>query len=175
MTTGANSDLAVERVRQLLAGLLDSMEFAAEIDARPHGENGVHLTIRAEEVAALVGREGQILDALQYVMNRLIRRAVGTEWFCIIDAGGYREQRQLAMSREARDIAERVRASGRPFVFPPLSPADRRAIHRALADDPELETESLEPAVDGFKRLVVRKRGAPPAATPPPETPPPTA
>ncbi len=168
MTTTAPLSPEAVRVRDLLVGLLAAMDFPAEVDARPQGPTGVHLTVRAEEVAALVGREGQILDALQYVMNRLVRRTVGPDWFCSIDAGGYRERRQMIMAREARDIAERVRATGRPFTFPPLPAFERRAVHRALVDDPEIETVSLEPAVNGLKRVVVRRRAAPPAGTTPP-------
>lgn len=151
----------VEQIRELLAGLLTAMGFAASVDARPQGECGVHLTVRSEEVGALVGPDGQTLDALQYLMNRMVRRRVGDPWFCMVDAGGFREQRQHAMACEARDVAERVRSTGRPFTFPPLSSADRRAIHRALMDDPEIETVSLEPAVNGMKRLMVRRRAAP--------------
>lgn len=159
--TADGASREVEQIRDLLSGLLTAMGFAASVDARPQGECGVHLTVRSEEVGALVGPDGQTLDALQYVMNRMVRRLVGDPWFCIVDAGGFREQRQHAMACEARDIAERVRQTGRPFTFPPLSPADRRAIHRALMDDPEIETVSLEPAVDGMKRLVVRRRATP--------------
>jgi spoIIIJ-associated protein len=164
----------VEESRTLLLELLRHMDFDVQVDARPHGDTGAYLTIRASEVAALIGREGQVLEALQYVMNRIVRRRISAEWFCIVDAAGYREQRQLVMAREARDIAERVRSTGRPFTFPPLSPMDRRAVHRALANDPDLETVSLEPAVDGFKRVVIRRRQAPPAASaaPSPTTPP---
>ncbi len=162
--TPDNATKEVEQIRELLSGLLTAMGFEANVEARPQGECGVHLTVRSDEVGALVGPDGQTLDALQYVMNRIVRRKVGDPWFCIVDAGGYREQRQHAMACEARDIAERVRQTGRPFTFPPLSAADRRAIHRALVDDPEIETVSLEPAVNGMKRVVVRRRAAPPTA-----------
>ncbi|MCX7819539.1 MAG: KH domain-containing protein [Kiritimatiellae bacterium] len=172
MSPGGASE--IEQVRQLLAGLLAAMGIPASVEARPQGECGVHLTVRADEVGALVGPHGQTLDALQYLMNRMVRRRLGDPWFCIVDAGGFREQRQHAMACEARDIAERVRRTGRPFTFPPLSAADRRAIHRALVDDPDIETVSLEPAVNGMKRLVVRLRtppaageGAPAAPAPP--------
>lgn len=163
---------AVERIRDLLAGLLSAMGFPANIDARTQGEYGVHLTVRSDEVGALVGPDGQTLDALQYVMNRMVRRLVGDPWFCMIDAGGFREQRQHAMACEARDIAERVRRTGRPFTFPLLNAADRRAIHRALVDDPDIETVSLEPAVNGMKRLVVRPRVASGSGARGPEAPP---
>jgi spoIIIJ-associated protein len=158
MTEPMTSDEAIAKTQALLEGLLKSMEFEATVTARSQGDAGILLGVSAPDAAVLVGEEGQVLEALQYAMNRMLRRTLGEEWFCVLDIGGYRERRREVMAKEATEIAARVRESGRSFTFPSLSASDRRAIHRALADDPDLETVSLEPAVNGAKRLVIQCR-----------------
>ena len=183
MSGSLTSDEALAKAKDLLAGLLAAMEFEATVEVRVQGEFGLLFAVDSSDSAVLIGRDGQMLDAIQYVMNRMLRRTLGEEWFCVLDIGGYRERRREVMAREAADIAARVRQTGRAFTFPPLSPSDRRAVHRAIADDPDLETISLEPSVDGFKRLVIQMRpsageAAEPAAgvspaEPGPDSPPP--
>ncbi len=167
MTEPMTSDQAAAKTRALLEGLLKSMEFEATVTAKAQGDAGILLAVDSPDAPALIGQDGQMLEALQYAMNRMLRRTLGEEWFCVLDIGGYRERRRDVMAKEALDIAARVRQSGRPFTFPTLSASDRRAVHRALADDPDLETVSLEPSIDGFKRLVIQVRPAPAPASPP--------
>jgi spoIIIJ-associated protein len=162
------TDEAVAKTQALLEGLLKSMEFEGSVTARAQGDAGILLSVDSPDASTLVGEEGQLLEAIQYTMNRMLRRTLGEEWFCVLDIGGYRERRRDVMAKEALDIAARVRQSGRPFTFPALSASDRRAVHRALADDPDLETVSLEPSVDGFKRLVIQLRPPPPPVEPQP-------
>lgn len=152
---------AVETVRAMLAGLLAEMGFEATVEAAAQDDSGIFLTVEAVEASELIGADGQLLEALQYVMNRMLRRSVGDGWFCMIDVGGYRERRRTTMATEALDVAERVRRTGRAFTFPPLSPADRRAVHRALADAEDVETVSLDPTPDGLKRMIIRLRPTP--------------
>ncbi len=173
MTGPMTTDEAVAKTKALLEGLLRSMEFEATVTAQSQGDAGILLSVDSPDAPTLVGDEGQLLEAIQYAMNRMLRRTLGEEWFCVLDIGGYRERRRDVMAKEARDIAARVRQSGRPFTFPALSASDRRAVHRALADDPDLETVSLEPSVDGFKRLVIQLRPAPEPAAPAPQDAPP--
>lgn len=169
MTEPMTSDEAVSKTRALLEGLLKNMEFEAAVTACVQGDAGILLSVNAPDAATLVGEDGQVLEALQYAMNRMLRRTLGEEWFCVLDIGGYRERRREVMAKEARDVAARVRETGRPFTFPALNASDRRAIHRTLADDADLETVSLEPAVNGAKRLVIQCRPpAAPADAPPP-------
>ncbi|MBP7276230.1 MAG: hypothetical protein KBA51_08520 [Kiritimatiellae bacterium] len=138
-------------------GLLDAMGFPATVHASVLPEGGAQVRVESDEAAELVGEAGEGLEAFQYLLNRHLRRAAGPDAFCVVDIGGWRAQRAEVMAREARDIAARVRASGRPFTFPPLSPSDRRAVHRALADETDVETVSHDPAnARGEKRLSVR-------------------
>jgi spoIIIJ-associated protein len=162
---GAETAPVPGKAKVLLEGLLNQMGIEASVAAEPQGDSGAELRIESPDAAVLVGEEGRGLEALQYLLNRMLRRACGPDAFCIVDAGGHRERRRAAMGREARDMADRVRQTRSPFVFPPLSPADRRAIHRALAEDPDVETVSIEPAdIHGCKAVQLRLR---PAAPPP--------
>lgn len=143
-------------------GLLAAMGFAATVKVSAMSEGGVQVAIESDEADALIGDSGAGIESFQYLLNRHLRRAAGPDAFCVVDIGGWRSKRESVMAQEARDIAARVRANGRPFTFPPLSPSDRRAVHRALADDPDLETVSHEPAnARGEKRLSIQLKSAP--------------
>lgn len=145
-------------------GLLSAMGFTATVRVSAMPEGGVRVVIESGESDALIGESGEGIEAFQYLLNRHLRRAAGPDAFCVVDIGGWRSRRETVMAQEARDIAARVRANGRPFTFPPLSPCDRRAVHRALAGDPDLETVSHEPANPrGEKRLSIQLKSAPPA------------
>lgn len=162
MNEAATPEKMAEQARTVLAGLLKQMDFDAQVEAAPQDGGGILIGISGADSELLLGEDGQRLDALQYLMNRMLRRACGPEAYCILDTCGYRQRRRETMAREALDMASRVRQTGRPYTFPPLSPSDRRAIHRALAEDPDLETLSSDHSdAEGHKHLTIRLRPPP--------------
>jgi spoIIIJ-associated protein len=159
MSAAPLSDDTLARVRELAKELLTHMGFEAEVAAAADEEGHVALDIQCEDTETLLGEEGRTIEALQVLLNRMMRRVVGPDTHCRVDIAGHLARRRAALASEAKDLADRVRATGRPFTFPPLTAAERRAIHRALADDPDLETVSFEdPHERGEKRLVIRLR-----------------
>ena len=156
-------DEVARQAQTAAEGLLAAMGFSATVQASAMAEGGARLVVDSDESDALIGEGGEGLEAFQYFLNRHLRRVGGPDAFCVVDIGGWRARRGTVMAQEARDIAARVRATGRAFTFPPLSPSDRRAVHRALADDPDLETVSHEPASPrGDKALTIRLKSAAP-------------
>lgn len=162
MTAEPLSDETIARVRDLAKELLTHMGFETEVAAAADAEGRIGLDIQCGDAAdadALIGEEGRTLEAMQTLLNRMLRRVAGPETHCRVDVAGHLARRLAALAVEAKDLADRVRATGRPFTFPPMTAAERRAIHRALADDPDLETVSFEdPYERGEKRLVIRLR-----------------
>ena len=99
---------------------------------------------------------GRGLDALQYLCNRVLTGRLRDHMPIHLDGDGYKDRRARRLRQEAREAAAEARRSGREVTTGPLTPAARREIHLALADDPAVETESDG---DGFvKRVVVRPR-----------------
>jgi spoIIIJ-associated protein len=112
--------------------------------------------LSGEDLGVLVGGGGKGLDALQYLCNRVLNRRMADHHPVHLDSDGFKERRARQLQDKAEDAAEEALRRRGPVRLGPLTPAARREIHLALADDPDVETESDG---EGFlKRVVVRPR-----------------
>jgi len=105
-------------------------------------EDGITVQIRGSDIALLLGHNAELLDALEYLGNRLVARVAGEETRIVFDSGSYRAQRERELRLMAEKAAERVRSSRIPFSFDPMNPNERRIIHLTLAEDATVKTES---------------------------------
>jgi len=138
--SGSDDEAAVAHAlltRSLTAlGLTGTVTVAEEDDA-------VTATVSGHDLGVLIGRHGQMIDALQYLANAIAYRAVGEgRRRVVIDAAGYRARRAATLESLARQSAEQATATGRRVELEPMSAVERRLVHEALKDDPEVETES---------------------------------
>ena len=159
---------AREKALALLQEIVRRMGFEATVQAREQGEDEVLLQVSSPDASRLIGREAQMLNALQYIVNRIMRAQYDSDVHCVVDVELYRERRKDRLLKDAFDAAEQVRRAGRPYTFAPLGSADRRTIHQAFRDDADLETVSGSEDEDGRKRVTLRLRAPPSSATPPP-------
>jgi spoIIIJ-associated protein len=152
-TVGVIGDDAV----RVLTRLLELMGFGAKVDVVGGDESGeVCLRISSEAGGLLIGRHGQTLDALEYLLNRLVERKDERIRRLLLDSEGYRERRRRELIETARRLAARVRETGRPVAMNPSNARERRIVHLALADDTRLSTRS-----DGegsFRHVVIVPR-----------------
>jgi spoIIIJ-associated protein len=112
--------------------------------------------LSGEDLGILVGSGGKGLDALQYLCNRVLNRRLSEHQPVHLDSDGYKERRAEKLQMKAEDAADEALRRRGPVRLGPMTPAARREIHLALADDPDVETESDG---EGFlKRVVVRPR-----------------
>jgi spoIIIJ-associated protein len=95
-----------------------------------------------ETVGLMIGRRGETLRSLQFLLNTLINRHVGRWPQIVIDVGNYRQRRQESLEGLARRVAEQVRTTGRPQILDPMQAYDRRIVHMALREDNSVYTES---------------------------------
>jgi spoIIIJ-associated protein len=95
-----------------------------------------------ETVGLMIGRRGETLRSLQFLLNTIVNRVSGHWPQLVIDVGNYRQRRQESLEGLARRVAEQVRATGRPMPLEPMQAYDRRIIHMALRDDETVYTES---------------------------------
>lgn len=105
-------------------------------------EEGLRIQVGGDDVALLLGHNAELLDALEYLGNRVLARASGEETRLVFDSGGYRARREKELRLMAEKAAEKVRLSRIPFSFDPMTPNERRIIHLALANDASVTTES---------------------------------
>ena len=107
-----------------------------------HDEETVFLQIEGDGSGLLIGKKGQTLDALQYLLQRMVNRNVSNRMRVELDTENYRSRRRSQLSALARKVADEVRASGRAQALEPMSPTERRLVHLALRDMPDVVTES---------------------------------
>lgn len=138
-----------------LEKILTLLDFAATVEE--HDMDGtVLLDVKTEDSGRLIGRQGQTLSDLQYLVNRLLFQKDKNAPKVMVDVGGYRAQAREALVKKARDAAEKVRRWGDVVELEPLSAFDRRIVHNAIKDDPDIETHSVE--VEGTDKKVVLLR-----------------
>jgi len=132
----------VDRAAGLLKEIIRVMGVGpAAVTGRVEADR-VLLDARGPALGALIGRRGLILDDLQRVINAAVSRQGDDGRMVIIDVEGYRERREATLRRLAERLAGRVRRTGSPIALEPMSARERRDIHLALRDDPQVTTRS---------------------------------
>ena len=133
--------------RELLERVVSALDVEARVDVTEADEEVV-ATVTGGDLGVLIGRHGQMIDALQYLANAMAHRSVGDERRrIVVDAAGYRARRSATLETLARRSAEQASATDRRVELEPMSAVERRIVHEALKDDPEVETasEGVEP------------------------------
>jgi spoIIIJ-associated protein len=110
------------------------------------------LELTGDSSGVLIGRRGQMLDALEYIVNRIVLRDSGATRI-VIDSQNYRARRRDALEDLARRMAEQAKNKGRSVTLNPMSPRDRRIVHLILQGDPTLSTKSSGKGY--FRRLII--------------------
>jgi len=143
--------------KETLEKILASLGFQATVEEHKL-EEGVLLDVKTDDAGRLIGRQGQTLSDLQYITNRLLFQQDASTPKVMVDVGGYRAQAREALVKKAKDAAEKVRRWGDTVELEPMTAFDRRVVHQALKDDPDVETHSAE--VDGTdkKAILLRPR-----------------
>jgi spoIIIJ-associated protein len=101
------------------------------------------LDVEGEDLGLLIGRRGQTLASLQYLLNLIVAKQTGKRVAFGVDVDGYRRRREEALVSLARRTASRVRSTGRSVTLEPMPPNERRIVHLTLADDPNVITVSI--------------------------------
>ena len=120
-------------------------------------EDCVTINLRGEDLGLLIGKHGQTLDALQYLMNLVAQQRDGRDRVRIVlDIEDYRKRRAETLEQLALRLADRAKRSGDRVVLEPMTPHERKIIHTSLQSDSRIETysEGQEP----FRRVVIAVR-----------------
>jgi len=142
-TDGNAAEVESGNAVEILRRLLELMDVPAEVESAPGDEPGqICLRITSEAGALLIGRHGQTLDALEYLLNRIAGSREEGAGRLVVDAEGYRERRRSELRETAARLAARARDSGREQTMNPLNPRERRVVHLALAADSSVTTKS---------------------------------
>jgi spoIIIJ-associated protein len=138
-----------------LEKILELLGFTANVEEHTM-EDSILLDVKTEDSGRLIGRQGQTLSDLQYITNRLLFQQDNNSPKVMVDVSGYRASAREALVKKAKDAADKVRRWGDVVELEPLGAFDRRIVHQALKDDPDIETHSV--AVDGTDKKAILLR-----------------
>ncbi len=120
--------------RALVAQLVETLGVEADVVAHDEAE-AIVVTCSGPDVGLLIGRHGQTIDAVQYLLNVIAYRAYGEEKRdVVVDAAGYRARRQATLETLALRVAERVRESGEREELEPMTAVERKVVHLSLKE-----------------------------------------
>lgn len=117
------------------------------------GVTGDVLDIEGDDAELLQAQTGELLEALQHLVNQVFGRNLATGERLVCDVNGFRATREAELQAMANLAASRVRQTGTPFTFQPMSANERRIIHLTLADSTDLFTESIGEGADRKLRI----------------------
>ncbi len=127
--------------KELLSGILTRMSFECQVSVNETPEK-IILNIEGDESGLLIGRRGQNLDALQYILNKAINRSDDNRKIISVDSEAYRERREESLLQLAQRVREKVKNTQKPVSLAHMNAHDRRIIHLALQEDESLITKS---------------------------------
>ncbi len=143
----------VEIATKILDTMLGHLGIAATIEVQDTPD-GPCLQILSTESKAIIGRDGERLDDIQYLVNRILRRQIPKAERFKVDCEHFRTIREDQMAQEIREIAGKVKSTGKPYQMRPLNAYYRRMVYNILVDDKEIECNSPE-GDDRLKRITI--------------------
>lgn len=145
--------------KQLLLEIVKSLGFEATIEEKPW-EQGVLLDIQTDDTSRLIGRKGQTLAALQYLLNRILFRSEENAPKVTVDVGCYRSEQRAELIKMAQNSAEKCKKWGEIIELRPMNAFNRRIVHNALKEDPGVETMSVEVQGSELKAIILKPLSA---------------
>ena len=136
-------DISTITVTPFLDELFKAMDLEVKVTEEYNSEeNQVEVDLAGPQMGMLIGKRGQTLDALQYLSSLVLNKDHDDYVKVKIDTENYRDRRKATIENLAKNVAKKVKASGRPSTLEPMNPYERRIIHAALQDDKYVETHS---------------------------------
>lgn len=147
---------AVQLGREALQTILDAITSDARIVQTNDG-NTIVFNVVGGNAAVLIGKRGQTLDAIQYLVEKIVNKRSEKRLRLQVDVEGYLESRKENLRQLAIRLAQKTKTSRKPMTIGQLKPQERRVVHLVLKDNPEVRTQSVG---DGFVRklLIIPKR-----------------
>jgi spoIIIJ-associated protein len=149
----------IEVAKQLMMGLLERMERSTTLEGFLK-EDEIYLEVRGDKEGILIGKHGQTLESLEFLINRMVNKRLKEPVRVFLDINDYRKRKAENLKRMAIRIGEKAKTKGRILTIGPFNAHDRRIIHLALKEDPLLQTESFgEGEMKRIKIIPTKKEG----------------
>ena len=145
--------VATTDILQSLISLMDVSATITLVHAEREDVGGPVFDVDGDDSGLLIGRRGETLRALQFLVSFIASRRLGDRVNLFVDVSGYQERRYETLRSLAQRNARRVASSGREITLEPMPPNERRIVHMALADDPDVNT--ISDGVGDGRRVVI--------------------
>ena len=133
----------IDEIREYLESLFKAMDIQTEIQIEfDETENVLSINLEGPEMGILIGKRGQTLDALQYIISLAVNKKSESYIRVKLDTENYRARRKETLENLAKNIAFKVKRSKRSFALEPMNPYERRIIHATLQNDKYVSTKS---------------------------------
>ncbi len=142
----------LETAKETLENILALIPVNTTINAE-QSDGKIALEIEGDTSGILIGRKGKTLDALQYIVNRVVNKGSDKKIRVVVDSENYRKRRVESLTQLALKMGDKVKRLKKPITTNPLNPHDRRIVHLALKDDENLDTRSRGEGV--LKKVVI--------------------
>jgi len=130
-------------LKDVVEAALEGLGVVATVEIDDGEEGGLVARIEGDDLGAIIGRDGEVLDAVQLLAAQAVRRQPGGQRRgVLVDAGGYRARRAELLARLAHKAADEAVEFGEEIELEPMSALDRRTVHMAIADRADVETRS---------------------------------
>ena len=143
-----------DKAKEFLKEVFDAMNMVVVIDVKYDEENrNIDIELSGDEMGVLIGKRGQTLDSLQYLVSLVVNKDEDEYIRVKVDTEDYRKRRKETLENLAKNIAYKVKRTKRPVSLEPMNPYERRIIHSALQNDKYVTTHSE--GEEPFRRVVV--------------------
>lgn len=139
--TALPAQAAAERAKEILARILCHVDIPTVIECEGR-EDYIYLNVISNGSGLLIGKRGKTLNALQFLVAKVLHRELGENVSVVVDTENYRSKRESSLSELAQQLSDKVKKSHRPLTTGPMNAQDRRVIHLALKEDHEVRTKS---------------------------------
>ena len=151
-------DALIDHTEAVVSKMLHLLDLQAQVSAHygaaeRDGRRNIHVDIRGKDLSVLIGRRSETLAAFQYVASLIVGKDTQQFVQLIVDVEGYRDRREKQLIQMAKRMADQVSKSGRRQTLEPMPSSERRVIHIALRDHPEVKTEST--GEDPYRKVVI--------------------
>jgi spoIIIJ-associated protein len=130
-----------QEIQEVTRRILELMGLETTLTTRQEGHT-LSIIVDGDKSGLLIGRQGQTIDALQYLLSRIVTRLTPEKMKIVVDSGGYRQRQKKYLTGLAQRMAEKAKRTGKPVVMSALNAHDRRIVHLALEKDKGLKTSS---------------------------------
>ena len=148
-------ETSAHRARQFLVNIFEAMNLAVNVEIKEK-DNDLLINLSGNGLGILIGRRGETLNALQYLVSLCVNKNQLQKYKVILDVEGYRRRREETLERLALRLAEKAKQRGRNIVLEPMNPQERKIIHTVLQGRNDIYTysEGEEP----FRKIVISPR-----------------